>query len=72
MSSVYRYTMRPAIQLLPQFDRFNPTRYLVAGRLLGWSVVGKAAFLMILLKSGIAMVAALVIFSRREIAKITV
>lgn len=72
MSSVYKYTMRPAIQLLPQFDRFNPTRYLVAGRLLSWSVLGKAAFLMILLKSGIAMLAALVIFSRREIAKITV
>jgi hypothetical protein len=72
MSSVYRYTMRPVIQLLPQFDRFNPTRYLVAGRLLSWSVLGKAAGFMILVKSVMAMVSALVIFSRREIAKITV
>ena len=72
LSSVYKYTMRPAIQLLPQFDRFNPTRYLVGARLLSWSLLGKAAGLMILIKSVIAMLAALVIFGRREIAKITV
>jgi ABC-type transport system involved in multi-copper enzyme maturation permease subunit len=72
LTGVYKYTMRPVIQLLPQFDRFNPTRYLVGARLLNWSVLAKAAGLMILVKAVIAMLLALVIFSRREIAKITV
>ncbi|MHC4625054.1 MAG: ABC transporter permease, partial [Planctomycetota bacterium] len=48
LTGVYKYTMTPIIQLLPQFDRFNPTRYLVGARLLHWSVLAKAAGLMIL------------------------
>jgi hypothetical protein len=72
LTGVYKYTMTPIIQLLPQFDRFNPTRYLVGARLLDWSVLAKAAGLMIMVKAAIAMILALVIFSRREIAKITV
>jgi hypothetical protein len=44
----------------------------VGARLLNWSVLAKAAGLMILVKAVIAMLLALVIFSRREIAKITV
>jgi len=71
LTSVYRYTLKPLIRLLPQFDKFNPTRYLVGARLVSWSVVAKAAGLMILVKALLAMLLALVIFSRREIAKIT-
>ena len=72
LTSIYKYTMMPIIWLLPQFDKFNPTKYLVGARLVSWSLLAKAAALMILLKAFIAMLLALVIFARREIAKITV
>lgn len=71
-SSLCSYTIGPIIRLLPQFDKFNPTKFLLGGRLLSWSVVAKVAGLMIFVKSAILFLLALVIFSYREIAKITV
>jgi hypothetical protein len=72
IGSIYKYTLRPIIQLLPQFDKHNPTKYLVGARLLGWSILAKAAALMVLVKAVLLMLLAMVVFSRREIAKITV
>ncbi|HUW20549.1 MAG TPA: hypothetical protein VMW16_14730 [Sedimentisphaerales bacterium] len=72
LSKVYSYTIRPVIQLLPQFDKANPTKFLVAGRLLGWSLLAKVAALMICIKAVLLSLLAVLIFSHREIAKITV
>jgi len=72
LSSVYSYTVRPIVQLLPQFDKFNPTKFLVPARLLSWSLLAKAALYMICIKAVLLWLAALLIFNCKEIAKVIV
>ena len=69
VSGVYSYTLRPIIHLLPQFDKISPTKFLVPARLLSWSLLAEAAALMICVKALILLLAALLIFRYREIAK---
>lgn len=69
---VYSYTLKWVIQLLPQFDKFNPTKALVAARLLPWSMLARCAAYMICIKASLMLLLAVVIFSLREIARITV
>jgi hypothetical protein len=72
LSGVYSYTFRPVILLLPQFDKFNPTKYLVPARLLSWLLVVKAAGLIVCIKSFLLLLLSILIFSFREIAKIII
>jgi len=72
LSAVYSYTVSPIIQLLPQFDKFNPTKFLVPARLLSWFLLAKAATLIVCVKSFLLFLFALLIFSYREIAKIII
>ena len=72
LSSIYCYTFRPIVQLLPQFDKFNPTKFLVPARLLSWFLLARVAGIMICIKAAILLLLALLIFSYREIAKIVV
>lgn len=72
VAGVYSYTVRPLIRLLPQFDKFNPTKYLIPGRLLSWSLVVKVAAVMVAVKALLLMLLSLLIFNFKEIAKITV
>jgi hypothetical protein len=72
LSGVYSYTIKPVIHLLPQFDKFNPTKFLVPARLLSWISVARAAGLMVGIKSLLLLFIALIIFSFKEIAKIIV
>ncbi len=72
VSSVYRYTLRPALQLLPQFDKFTPSEFLVPGRLLSWFVLGKVALSLVCLKAVLLLLIGLLIFSYREVAKIAI
>ncbi len=72
LSSVYFYTIRPVITLLPQFDKFNPSKFLVPARILDWSLLAKAAGLMVCIKAFFLLLLALLIFSYREIAKIII
>ncbi len=71
-SQIYFYTIKPVIQLLPQFDKYSPAKFLVPARLLSWFVVVKVAGLMVCFKAALLLVFSLVIFSYREIAKITI
>ena len=71
VAGVYSYTVRPLIQLLPQFDKFNPTKYLITGRLLSWSLLVKVAAVMVAVKALLLMLLSLLIFNFKEIAKIT-
>ena len=72
LKGVYFYTLRPIVQLLPQFDKFNPAKFLVPARLLSWSLLAKVTGLMICIKSVLLLLFALLIFSYKEIAKIIV
>ena len=72
LSSVYSYTLRPIVQLLPQFDKFSSTKFLVPARLLSWSLLAKVVFSLICIKAVLLWLAALLIFSYKEIAKVIV
>jgi len=72
LSEVYSYTLRPILTLLPQFDRFNPSGFLISGRLLSWFLLARVAGVMICIKAALLMLIALVIFRYKEIAKVTV
>jgi len=72
LSSVYYYTIRPIISLLPQFDKFTPADFLVPARLLSWSLLAKIAGLMVCIKAVLLLLLSLLIFSFREIAKVII
>jgi len=72
MGAVYSYALGPVIRLLPEFDKFDPAGYLVSARLVSWVFLAKAAGMMIFLRGTVLLLFAVLIFSRREIARITV
>ena len=72
ISVIYSYTIKLVIQLLPKFDKFNPTKFLVPARLLSWSLLARCAAVMVCIKAFLLLLLALLIFSYREIAKIIV
>ena len=72
IGTIYSYSLKWLIQLLPQFDKFNPTKFLVPARLISWSFLAKCAVLMVCIKAFLILIFSLVIFRYREIARITV
>lgn len=68
----YGYLARPVLRLLPQFDQFNPTENMVSARLLGWSFLGYVFGVMVCIKAVIIWILGVVIFTYREVAKVTV
>ncbi len=72
ISFIYSYTAKPVMKLLPEFDTYNPTKFLVQGRLLSWLTLAKAALSIVCFKALLLLVFALLIFKYREIAKVTV
>jgi len=72
LSSVYSYTLRPIVQLMPQFDKFSPTKFLVPARLLSWSLLAKVAGIMVCIKAVLLWLAASLIFNYKEIAKVII
>lgn len=69
---VYTYTIQQLIQLLPRFDMYNPTKFLVPARLLSWSLLGRVVLVMVCLKAMLLLVLSLVVFSFRELARVVV
>jgi len=72
IGAVYSYSLKYVIRLLPEFDKYNPSQYLVPARLLTWSLLAKCAFLMVCIKAFLILIFSLIIFRYREIARITV
>ncbi len=72
MSAVYSYSIKWMIRLLPQFDKFNPTSFIVPARLLSWPIIAQCAVFMVFIKSSLLLILAFIIFGTREIAKIIV
>jgi len=72
MGDIYSYTVKPLIQMLPQFDKVNPNSYLVPARLLSWLFLSRVFAVMICIKSVIIMTLALIIFAFREVGRVIV
>ncbi len=72
VTSVYSFTIKPVVRILPQFDKYSPTDFLVFSRLLSWAFLAKAAGVMVGIKAVLLMIAAVLIFNRREIARVSV
>jgi hypothetical protein len=70
ISQIYTYTVQGLIQLLPQFDKFTPTKFLVPARLISWGVLGRVVLILVLVKATLSLLLALLIFSYRELAKV--
>ena len=68
----YTYTLKWMVHLLPQFDKFNPTKFLIPARLVTWSFLGQCILFMVFIKALLLLVLAFVVFSFKEIAKIIV
>lgn len=68
----YSYTIQWIVGLLPQFDKFNPTTFIVPARLVNWSLLAKCALFMVCIKAFLALILGLLIFRYREIARIAV
>lgn len=69
---IYTYTVQGLVKLLPQFDKYHPTKFLVPARLMSWSFLGKVVFFMVCIKAMLLLGLAIVLFSLRELAKIVV
>jgi hypothetical protein len=69
---IYSLTIRPTLNLLPQFDTLNPATYMVGGELLSWKTLAWAATVLLLIKAMIVWLVGILIFTYKEIAKVTV
>jgi len=72
LEAIYSYSLKLVVRLLPQFDKFSPTKYIVPAELLTWSVLGRVVLFMVCVKSLLLLLLALIIFRFRELARITV
>ena len=72
LTLVYYFTIKPMLWLLPVFDgEFNPTPYMVSGEFLKWSTLGRIFAITGFVKSSVLILLGMLIFHKREIAKIT-
>ncbi|MEJ5259649.1 MAG: hypothetical protein WHS88_05615 [Anaerohalosphaeraceae bacterium] len=70
---VYRLTIRWFLYAIPRFDGpYSPTDYLVSGEVLSWAFLGKAVLVTLAVQMVLLLAIGIWIFSRREIAKVTV
>ena len=72
VGKVYYFFLKPLVLLVPQFDKFNASEFLVPARLLSWSLLAKLGFSTLCLKALPLALLSLVIFTYREIAKVIV
>jgi len=70
--AIYSITLKPILLLFPKFDgQFNPTQFMVSARLLGWMLLLKVFAVTILIRTVLLSLCGVLIFSRREIAKVS-
>jgi hypothetical protein len=69
---LYMFTIKPILWLFPQFDgEANPSSYLVSANLLSWLQVAKIFVVTAILKPILLLGVSMLIFARRELAKVT-
>lgn len=69
---IYDWTLKLIVQALPRFDQMNPTGFLVAGRLIPWSLLTWSGGLSIVIKALCVLAVGLWVFRNRELAGGTV
>jgi len=70
---VYGLTIEPLLRLLPKFDGdYNPTRFIIEGRTIGWGLLGQIVLVTGLIKAGLLVLLGMLVFSQREMAKTAV
>ncbi|MBN1818432.1 MAG: ABC transporter permease [Sedimentisphaerales bacterium] len=71
---LYQLILRPILLwILPKFDEgYNPTRFIIEGRTLGWLFLGKVYLFTIFVKGGVLFLLGVLIFNNRELAKTSV
>ncbi len=69
---IYSYSIGALVRLLPRFDQYNPTAFLVPARLLSWSLLARVVLFMVCIKALLLLILGLIIFSFRELAKIII
>jgi len=69
---VYLYTVKLFVSLMPQFDKYSPSQYLVPAELLSWSTLGWVVFYLVCIKSMLLLIFGLAIFRFRELARIII
>jgi hypothetical protein len=69
---IYLYTIKLFVSLMPQFDKYSPSQYLVPAELLSWSTLGWVVFYLVCIKSMLLLILALTVFSFRELARIII
>jgi hypothetical protein len=72
LGTIYDYSVGLLIRLLPQFDKNNPTTFLVPARLMTWTFLGRAALFMVGVRALLFLVLGLIIFRFRELAKVVI
>ncbi len=72
VSPVYTWFLQPILSLLPHFDKFDPSQFLVPARLLSWSLLAWLGFSTLCIRALLLVILSLVIFTYREIAKVIV
>jgi hypothetical protein len=66
------YMYIPINALLPDFARTMPGDQLVDGIDISWAFVGETAVADVLIRAGVAMLLAVLLFHRRELARVQV
>ena len=69
LSKIYGHSIALLIKGLPQFDKYNPSTYLVDGRLMDWQMLSWASWTMIW--AVILLALGLLIFAYKELARDT-
>jgi len=72
VGKAYYYFLKPLVTLVPQFDKFNASDFLVPARLMSWSLLAKLGFSTLCLKALPLALLSMIIFTYREIAKVIV
>jgi hypothetical protein len=72
VSAVYTWFLQPILSLLPHFDKFDSSQFLVPARLLSWSLLAWISFSTLCLRALVLVILSLLIFTYREIAKVIV
>jgi hypothetical protein len=69
---IFNMGIQAVLLLLPKFDQFNPSEYMVSARMLPWSTVLWVVGVMVCVKGVILWLVGVYLFSKREIARVIV
>jgi hypothetical protein len=72
LADVQNWIYEAVTTLLPDFARTNPGEFLVDGLYISWSYLGMTALLTLLLRTGVLLALACLIFWKRELARVQV